>query len=308
MTSSSKYPFVHEPFTVLDGGLSTALELLGADISGPLWTSRTVIEDPGLLERAHRSFVEAGAEIISTASYQCGRPQFEECGLTEHEARLALFATTTIARRAVEGTNAVVAASVGPYGASLANGSEYHGRYGVAWEKVEDYHRDKLAILVDSGADLIAVETIPLADEALLIAEILEELGAPPAWFSFGFLDETQTYGLDPVDKAVLAVAGYADLVGIGMNCTHPNCVGALLASMHDLVPDIPLVVYPNHGRDWDADNRCWIGEPQALSSVDSLRTWHDLGARFIGGCCGVGPADIAELTEHRNVLRTGVH
>ncbi len=292
----SNYPFVRDPFTVIDGGLSTALELLGADISGPLWTARTVIDDPELLERAHRSFVEAGADIIATASYQCGTKQFEAIGLSAKEARNALASTTTIARRAVEGTSVAVAASVGPFGASLANGSEYNGRYGVEWQVVEDYHREKLAILVDSGSDLIAIETIPLADEALLIAEILEELGAPPAWFSFGFADETQTYGLDAVDKAVLSIAGYADLVAIGLNCTHPRYVDSLLASMSELVSGIPLIVYPNHGREWDAVARCWIGDSMSISAGETVKRWVDLGARFIGGCCGIGPEDIAHL------------
>ena len=292
----NNYPFVRDPFTVIDGGLSTALELLGADISGPLWTAQTVIEDPALLERAHRSFVEAGANIIATASYQCGTKQFESIGLSAKEARDALASTTTIARRAVEGTSVAVAASVGPFGASLANGSEYNGRYGVEWRVVEDYHREKLAILVDSGADLIAIETIPLADEALLIAEILEELGAPPAWFSFGFADETQTFGLDAVDKAVLSIAGYADLVAIGMNCTHPRYVDSLLASMSELVSGIPLIVYPNHGREWDAVARCWIGDSMSISAVETVKLWVDLGARLIGGCCGIGPEDIAHL------------
>ncbi len=292
----NNYPFVRDPFTVIDGGLSTALELLGADISGPLWTARTVIDDPALLEQAHRSFVEAGADIVATASYQCGTKQFESMGLSAKEARDALALTTTIARRAVEGTSVAVAASVGPFGASSANGSEYNGRYGVEWQKVEDYHREKLAILVDSGADLIAIETIPLADEALLIAEILEELGAPPAWFSFGFTDETQTYGLDAVDKAVLSIAGYADLVAIGMNCTHPRFVDSLLASMSELVSGIPLIVYPNHGREWDAVARCWIGDTMSISPIETVNRWVDLGARLIGGCCGIGPEDIAHL------------
>ena len=299
----NNYPFVRDPFTVIDGGLSTALELLGADISGPLWTAQTVIEDPALLERAHRSFVEAGADIIATASYQCGTKQFESIGLSAKEARDALASTTTIARRAVEGTSVAVAASVGPFGASLANGSEYNGRYGVEWRVVEDYHREKLAILVDSGADLIAIETIPLADEALLIAEILEELGAPPAWFSFGFADETQTYGLDAVDKAVLSIAGYADLVAIGINCTHPRYVDSLLASMSELVSGIPLIVYPNHGREWDAVARCWIGDSMSISAAETVKHWVDLGARFIGGCCGVDPLGIADLVTARDSL-----
>ena len=297
------FPFVREPFTVIDGGLSTALELLGADISGPLWTAQTVIDDPALLERAHRSFVEAGADIIATASYQCGTKQFEAIGLTSKEARNALASMTSIARRAVEGTSVAVAASVGPFGASQANGNEYTGRYGVEWQVVEDYHREKLQILVDSGADLIAIETIPLADEALLIAEILEELGAPPAWFSFGFADETQTYGLDAVDKAVLGIAGYADLVAIGLNCTHPRYVNSLLASMSELVSGIPLIVYPNHGREWDAVGRCWTGDSISISSVETLQRWVDLGARFVGGCCGVDPLGIADLVTARDSI-----
>jgi S-methylmethionine-dependent homocysteine/selenocysteine methylase len=299
----NNYPFVRDPFTVIDGGLSTALELLGADISGPLWTAQTVIDDPALLERAHRSFVEAGTDIIATASYQCGTRQFESIGLSAKEARDALASTTAIARRAVEGTSVAVAASVGPFGASLANGSEYNGRYGAEWQVVEDYHREKLAILVESGADLIAIETIPLADEALLIAEILEELGAPPAWFSFGFADETQTFGLDAVDKAVLSIAGYADLVAIGMNCTHPRYVDSLLQSMSELVSGIPLIVYPNHGREWDAVARCWIGDSMSISAVEIVARWVDLGARFIGGCCGVDPLGIADLVAARDSL-----
>jgi S-methylmethionine-dependent homocysteine/selenocysteine methylase len=297
------FPFVREPFTVIDGGLSTALELLGADLGGPLWTAQTVIDNPVLLEQAHRSFVTAGADIIATASYQCGTKQFKSIGLSAKEARDALASTTSIARRAVEGTSVAVAASVGPFGASQANGSEYTGRYGVEWQVVEDYHREKLQILVDSGADLFAVETIPLADEALLIAEILEELGAPPAWFSFGFADETQTYGLDAIDKAVLGIAGYADLVAIGMNCTHPRHVDSLLVSMSELVSGIPLIVYPNHGREWDAVGRCWTGDSMSISAVETVQTWVDLGARFIGGCCGVDPLGIADLVAARDVL-----
>jgi homocysteine S-methyltransferase len=160
-----------------------------------------------------------------------------------------------------------------------------------------------LAILVESGADLIAIETIPLADEALLIAEILEELGAPPSWFSFGFTDETQTYGLDAIDKAVLGIAGYADLVAIGMNCTHPRYVDSLLVSMSELVSGIPLIVYPNHGREWDAVARCWIGDSMSISAAETVKRWVDLGARFIGGCCGVDPRGIADLVATRDVL-----
>ena len=288
---------------VIDGGLSTALELLGADVSGSLWTAQTVVDNPAILERAHRSFVEAGSQIIATASYQCGQSQFESCGLTPAQSRQALLDTTLIARRAVAGTNTLVAASIGPFGACLADGSEYTGRYDVEWSDVEDYHRHKLNILVDSGADLIAVETIPLADEARLIAEILQECGSPPAWFSFGFADSAVTYGGNTVSQAVASVVDYDNLVGVGINCTGPVYVEGLLLAMGQLAPTTAFVVYPNHGREWDAIGRCWIGSGESIPSTAELTRWVQLGAKFIGGCCGVGPDGIAELARRSRHL-----
>ena len=288
---------------VIDGGLSTALELLGADVSGSLWTAQTVVDNPAILERAHRSFVEAGSQIIATASYQCGQSQFESCGLTPAQSRQALLDTTLIARRAVAGTNTLVAASIGPFGACLADGSEYTGRYDVEWSDVEDYHRHKLNILVDSGADLIAVETIPLADEARLIAEILQECGSPPAWFSFGFADSAVTYGGNTVSQAVASVVDYDNLVGVGINCTRPDYVEGLLSAMGQLAPTAAFVVYPNHGRAWDAIGRCWIGSGESIPSTAELTRWVQLGAKFIGGCCGVGPDEIAELARRSRHL-----
>ena len=295
--------FGYEPVVVIDGGLSTALEILGADVSGPLWTAQTIVDNPALLERAHRSFVEAGSQIIATASYQCGQSQFESCGLTPAQSRQALLDTTLIARRAVAGTNTLVAASIGPFGACLADGSEYTGRYDVEWSEVEDYHRHKLNILVDSGADLIAVETIPLADEARLIAEILQECGSPPAWFSFGFADSAVTYGGNTVSQAVASVVDYDNLVGVGINCTRPVYVEGLLLAMGQLAPATAFVVYPNHGRAWDAIGRCWIGSGESIPSTAELTRWVQLGAKFIGGCCGVGPDQIAELARRSRHL-----
>ena len=279
-------------FTIIDGGLSTALEQIGADISGPLWTARTIVENPGILETAHRAFVDAGAEIIITASYQCGVDDTD------------LAATTAIARRAAD-SRARVAASIGPFGASLADGSEYTGRYGVPWERVEDYHRAKIAVLVDTDPDLFAVETIPLADEARLIAGILVELGAPPAWFSFGFVDEASTYGGDPLAAALDAVIGYESLVAVGANCTAPSLIPAITARLHESAPALPLIAYPNHGRQWDADARCWIGSGTRVPDDKSLAEWVANGVEYIGGCCGVGPEGIGALVDARSRLLT---
>jgi S-methylmethionine-dependent homocysteine/selenocysteine methylase len=282
--------------TILDGGLSTALEEVGANIGGPLWTARAVLESPDLLEEAHRRFVSAGSAVITTASYQCGAREFARLGLSESEARRALTSTVDVARRATAGTDVLVAASVGPFGAVRADGSEYTGRYDVSWEVVERYHREKLEVLVDAGADLFAVETIPLAAEARSIAAILEDLGAPPAWFSFGVVSPTVTYGGDEVGAAVSAVAGYARLVAVGANCSHPDVIDEVIDVVRANAGDVALVAYPNLGRSWNAETRQWAGDVSDPFAPDRIADWTLRGVSMIGGCCGVGPADIARL------------
>ena len=290
-------------FTLIDGGLSTAIEELGGDVSGHLWTAGLAMTDPDLLVRAHQSFVEAGAEVIATASYQCDARAFEGAGLAPAEARRILASMTSLARRAVSGSETRVAASVGPFGASLADGSEYTGRYGVEWSVVKRYHREKLEVLVDSGADLVAVETIPLADEANLIADLLTEFGAPDAWFSFGCATHDSTYGGDDIVSAVSAVKDYPALIAVGINCASPVVVPGALASIGRAAPGCPLIAYPNHGRAWDAHARQWTGDESTFTLDDSVDDWVAAGARYIGGCCGVGPAGIVRLAARRKEM-----
>jgi homocysteine S-methyltransferase len=234
--------------------------------------------------------------VITTASYQCGAREFARLGLSESEARRALTSTVDVARRATAGNDVLVAASVGPFGAVRADGSEYTGRYDVSWEVVERYHREKLEVLVDAGADLFAVETIPLAAEARSIAAILEDLGAPPAWFSFGVVSPTVTYGGDEVGAAVSAVAGYARLVAVGANCSHPDVIDEVIDVVRANAGDVSLVAYPNLGRSWNAETRQWAGDVSDPFAPDRIADWTLRGVSMIGGCCGVGPADIARL------------
>ena len=272
---------------LIDGGLSTALEDLGVDTDGPLWTARALVDRLEDLERAHRNFVAAGAEIITTASYQC--PPNDE---------VLLRASTSVARRAVAGTSTRVAASVGPYGATSADGSEYHGRYPVSLDVVAEHHRRKLSVLVDSAPDLLAVETQPRADEARIIADNLCELGAPPAWFSFCFRDESTTCGGDSIADVLSAVADYPDLVAVGVNCTAPSLVAPILRRMRAASGEIPLLVYPNHGGHWRAEDRSWIAPESPVTEGPWLEECLDIGVDYLGGCCGVGPAELAKLVE----------
>jgi len=274
---------LHEPFTVLDGGLSTALQEMGEAPSGLLWTAAALVDRPHIIVEAHRRFVEAGADVVITSSYQASVPGFVDAGLSEPEARRVLASTTAVAR--ASGAS-LVAASVGPYGAVLGDRSEYHGRYAASWGDVRAFHRARLEVLVDSQPDLFAIETIPTAVEAEIIVDELRRLTDAPAWVTFTCVDERRTCGGEPLADAVAGVV--AAVQAVGVNCTKPSNVAPLLAS---LPAGVPLVAYPNHFDEPDVD----------FASL--VPAWRSAGARIIGGCCGVGPEGIRSLATVRRTL-----
>jgi len=283
---------LREPFTLIDGGLSTVLEEMGERPAGLLWTAAVLIDRPEVLTAAHRRYVEAGADVIITSSYQASEPGFVAAGLSAPEARRLLASTTAVARAAEP---SVVACSVGPFGAYLGDGSEYNGRYSATWAEVRAFHRARLEVLVDTAPDVFAIETIPSRAEAEIVVEELRELTDAPAWLTFTCADGVHTCSGDVFPDAIAAVA--PTLSAVGVNCTAPGLVQTLLTSVST---DLPLVAYPNHGANWDGDHKCWLGAPGGVELPGLVPSWLAAGARLIGGCCGVGSAGIAALAALR--------
>jgi homocysteine S-methyltransferase len=285
---------VREPFTLLDGGLSTALEQLGHHPTGLLWTAGLLVDRPAVLVDAHRLAVEAGADVVITASYQASEAGLVRAGLSPADARTALASTTALARRAGA---ALVAASIGPYGATLGDGSEYHGRYDATWSDVRAFHRRRLAVLVDTGPDVLAVETIPGRIEAEIVVEEGIALTSTPMWVTFSCRDATTTCAGDDIATAFAAV-DHPQVVAVGVNCTPPRLVADLLRHGDDARP---LVAYPNHGGRWDPFTERWHDAEPGVTLVDLAPAWVASGARLVGGCCGVGPDEIARLASARD-------
>lgn len=283
-------------FVVVDGGLSTALEELGERPGGALWTAAVLVERPHVVTAAHRRAVEAGADVVISSSYQASTEGFLAAGLDRTSAQRLLASTTRVAR---ESGAPVVAASVGPFGAVLADGSEYHGRCGVEWSAVRRFHRERLTVLVDTDPDVFAIETIPSAIEAEIIVDELRRLTTSPAWVSFSCRDSSTTCGGDEFALAVGAVADAVDMVGV--NCTAPSHVRSLLVNAASV--GVPFVVYPNHGAVWDAATETWTGSDDSCSVTRLAGEWCAAGARAIGGCCGIGTATIATLAAYRDSL-----
>jgi len=281
------------PPVLLDGALATELEARGHDLSDPLWSARLLADDPGAIEAVHRAYVEAGARVLITASYQASEAGFARLGLDGEAAAALLRRSVELARRARERAGApetLVAASVGPYGAVLARGQEYSGDYGAASPgEVEAFHARRLRVLLEAAPDAVACETIPRADEAAALARVLDRLGAPDAWIAFSCRDGRATRHGEPIEAAVAAATASERVVAVGVNCTAPEHVEELLTRMR-AVTDLPLVAYPNNGRVWDGAARRWTHPGTPALPPDLVRAWVAAGARLVGGCCGLGP------------------
>lgn len=287
------------PVVVLDGGLSNALADRGHDLSDALWTARLLRDAPEEIAAVHRAYFDAGAHVATTASYQASVVGFERDGMARVEAERLIRRSVRIAREvrdeveatAGDGAPRLVAASVGPYGAILADGSEYRGRYGLSRSALRDFHGPRMELLASAGPDLLAIETIPDLDEAAVLLDLAEEL-AMPAWLSCTVAGDRLRDGRPAVEAFALA-AGRSAVVAVGVNCCAP---GDALPAVRSAVAasGAPAVVYPNAGETWDADARRWRGEP-GLDAALAVG-WADAGAQFIGGCCRVGPDDIAAI------------
>ncbi|PRY62938.1 homocysteine S-methyltransferase [Knoellia remsis] len=278
---------------VLDGGLSTALEARGHDLSGLLWSARLLREAPGELVAAHRSFVDAGAQVVITASYQASHAGYRAAGLTDEQCDADLDASVLLAREAA-GDRALVAASVGPYGAHLADGSEYTGYPDVNRARLRDFHARRLERLVAAEPDVVAVETLPEVLEAEVVVALLEELAPELAyWVSFSATEGARvTGGASFAEAATVAGPG---AVAVGVNCTAPQHVDALLESA---TASVPFVVYPNAGATYDASTKTWTADGTTTFPAQTVQGWRDRGALLIGGCCGIDVDGVRSIAD----------
>ncbi|GAA1550225.1 homocysteine S-methyltransferase [Kribbella sancticallisti] len=279
---------------VLDGGMSNALEERGHDLTDALWSARLLRDAPTEIATVHRAYYEAGAAVATTASYQASVTGFERAGVPQDEAERLIASSVSIAREvrdelAADGRKRLVAASVGPYGAVLADGSEYRGRYGLTAAALREFHLPRLELLLAAEPDLLAVETIPDVDEAEVLVGLLDELGFP-AWLSYS-IDGDRTRAGQPLADAFAVTA--RSVVAVGINCCAPGDVQAAVETAA-AVSGKPVVAYPNSGEAWDAGGRRWTGG--ATDSTTLAHDWVEAGAVYVGGCCRVGPQDIGAL------------
>lgn len=296
---------------VLDGGLSDQLRAQGCDLSDDLWSARLLDDGPQQIEAAHAAYVRAGAQVLITASYQATYEGFARRGVGEARASALLADSVTLARRAAAevAREIWVAGSVGPYGAMLADGGEYRGRYGLSVRELERFHRPRIETLAAAGPDVLALETVPDTDEAQALLRAAEGCGVP-VWLSYTIAGDRTRAG-QPLEEAFALAADNDAVIAVGVNCCTPSDADAAVALASSATAK-PLVIYPNSGERWDGERRGWVGEGRGEGPLPSpfsparLHAWQTAGARLLGGCCRVGPARIAEVAALLGAARGG--
>ena len=292
---------------LLDGGLATELEARGFYLDDPLWSAKALVEAPDLVRQVHFDYLDAGADCVISASYQATVDGFVRRGHSDDEAvdllrrsvRLAAqardaFASTAAGRQRLR---PLVAASIGPYGAARADGSEYTGDYDLDEEGLIAFHRRRWEILSGSGADLLACETIPSQVEARALARLVRDTPRVPCWFSFSCRDGVHIADGTELSAVASELSALPQVLAVGINCTAPRFVPSLIREMRR-VTDKRLVVYPNSGETYDAGSKVWLPSGDAIDFAQAAEEWHDLGATLIGGCCRTGPRHIREMRD----------
>ena len=277
--------------TKLDGGLSTALENNGNKLTTSLWTGELILAKPSEITKAHLDFISVGSEIIITSSYQLSYLGCGKRGWSQAQTDDALRASTHLAKDAVTASGKVVkvAASIGPYGAALADGSEYKGNYGITKSFLKDFHARRLEVLISTSPDLLALETMPDTFEVEVLLELLSDCPIP-YWVSYSCKAGSQTNAGQSFTEAVSLAK---NAMAVGINCTAPELITDLLLSAEGIKP---FVVYPNSGRSWNAKTKEWEGSSQAGFDELLIKSWISAGAQIIGGCCGIGADEILNL------------
>ena len=282
---------------ILDGGLATQLESQGHNLDSALWSARLLHDEPDAIVQAHLAYFAAGAQVATTASYQASFDGFAQAGIRRADAEQLIKRSVRLAEQArascKDDHQRWIAGSVGPYGAALADGSEYRGDYGLSVDELRAWHRPRIGLLIEAGVDILALETIPcLAEVEALLAEI--EGSGQPCWLSITCSVDRTRAG-EPAVEAFALAREVDEIVAVGVNCIDPADAYQLVRSASTSTGK-PVVVYPNSGERWDAATRAWIG-PAGFHAKD-VEEWISAGARLVGGCCRLGPAEIRRIRD----------
>ena len=297
------------PFLILDGAMATELERKDADLNDLLWSAKVLMEKPELIRSVHLDYLNAGADIICTATYQATFEGFKKRRLTFLESKglfklsvdLAKAARADFLDKNKNAETPLIAGSIGPYGAFLADGSEYNGQYKIGKVELKNFHRYRMEWLAECGIDLFIFETFPSLLETQAIMELLDKMDGVPALFSFSCKNDQQISDGHLFSEAAILAAECEWIAAVGINCLNPLWVNNLFDQLNGF--EKPLLAYPNDGKLWDAQNKCWLPAHIEIEMEQLWAEWLDKKMKVMGGCCNTSPSYIGQLADFRKKI-----
>jgi len=293
---------------VLDGSMGSSIGELGYDLkSTPAWSSGANITNPDIVIKAHTDFIDAGADIILTNTYQANIKRLSE-KLGVEEATKFVTKGVELANKAVEISKkgVFVVGSIGPYATYLGNASEYNGSYmndeKFNKELIKENYVTQAKALYDAGIRVFAFETIPSLTEAIYAKEVLESINCD-GWISVICKNGSDLVNGDKFSDFVKAIVDSKHVKAVGINCTSPEYIKDLLKSGLPFLKNKGYVVYPNSGEKYDDEIKEFYGNVRIWKIIEELEDWIQLGVRITGGCCRVKNEDIRKIAEEVNKL-----
>lgn len=301
MKKTINFPFI------LDGGLSNALEQEGADLNHELWSAHLLINSSNLIEKVHYNYYKAGANCVITSGYQATIEGFQKIGKSRKEGIELLQKTSLIANNARDkflkenpSSPAYIAGSIGPYGAFLADGSEYKGNYNKSVQELIDFHKERFEIIDNTAIDFLACETIPSFKEVKAMTTLLES-AKHKGWISCSCRDGKLLNDGTPIKEVASFLLDHPSIFALGVNCTKPEFISTLIKEIRAVNVDIKIVVYPNSGQVYHADTKTWSGISDPSHCSLMAKEWIALGASIVGGCCQMGYDHISSMSKVKN-------
>jgi homocysteine S-methyltransferase len=297
-------------YVIIDGALASELQRRGCDLNDSLWSAKVLIEQPDLIRQVHYDYFNAGADCATTASYQASPLGFAQKGISLAESIALIKKSVALAQQAKQeylnrtGINKLlfVAGSVGPYGAYLANGSEYTGDYQLSDDEFIEFHQIRIQALIDAKVDILACETLPNFAEIKALTNLLQQYPTMTAWFALTLKDANHLSDGTPLDNVIDYLNHIAQVVSVGINCIALEDVTEALMVLQTLTTK-PLIVYPNSGEQYDPTTKQWHQNHQHNCTFkNQLPAWLKLGAKLIGGCCQTTPNDIEQIVDYLKI------
>lgn len=294
---------------IIDGALASELQRRGCDLNDSLWSAKVLIEQPELIQQVHYDYFKAGADCAITASYQATPMGFAQKGIELEESIKLIKTSVKLAQQSKmqylndikQDKALLIAGSVGPYGAYLANGSEYTGDYQLSESEFIAFHKDRVTALIDAGVDILACETMPSFLEIKALVKLIQQFPIVNCWFSLTLEDQQHISDGTPLTEVIEYLNSIEQIVSVGINCIALEKVTPALEVLSKLTSK-PLIVYPNSGEQYDPTTKQWHkNHHHNCTFANQLDTWIKLGAKLIGGCCQTTPEDIVEIHQLLN-------